>query len=178
MKTLNSSWKKQLTQTWNALLLQKNDPPRLAIMGVGNDLRGDDGAGVEFIRVLRTKLTQKDHLLLIEACTAPENFSGVLRRFLPDILIIIDAVHLRSTPGTIAWVDVDEIDGFSASTHMMPLSLLAKYITAELGCPVYLLGIQAKQLDWSIYEEGTARGLSPEVLAAVSQLVESFIQLV
>jgi len=45
-------------------------------------------------------------------------------------------------PGAVRWLDWQEITGVSASTHTLPLHLLARYLMTELGCIVSLLGIQ------------------------------------
>ncbi len=42
---------------------------------------------------------------------------------------------------------MDEIDGMSASTHRMPISMLAGYLTLELACDIVLLGIQPASID-------------------------------
>ena len=147
----------------------------LAILGVGNDLRGDDGAGVAFLHTLSLRCGETNpNWLLLEACAAPENFTGVLRRFEPDVVCMVDAVHMRIEPGSIAVLDIDQIDGFSASTHMMPLSLMSEYLHRELGCTVQILGIQVKQVDWNAPLDDQEKTLSPEVQAGVDQLVEVF----
>jgi len=67
-------------------------------------------------------------------------------------------------PGAIRWLDWRETDGISASTHTLPLHLLARYLVTELGCDVALLGIQpaANTLD---------APLSPAVSQAVASIV-------
>ena len=56
--------------------------------------------------------------------------------------MLIDAAEMGQTPGTIQWVSEEFMDGMSASTHSLPLSVLARYLTLELNCQVVLLGIQ------------------------------------
>jgi hydrogenase maturation protease len=67
---------------------------------------------------------------------------------------------MGEAPGTIRWVEMDEIEGMSASTHSLPLSMLASYLNWELKCDVNLLGIQLKTND-------VGEIVSPEVLRAV-----------
>src|SRR5512139_263168 len=122
-------------------------PARVAILGVGNELNGDDGAGVRVVRELAARLPAAPGVLLIEAGVAPENFTGPLRRFRPDLVLEIDAAHLDREPGATSWVDWREADGLSASTHTLPPSVLAAYLTSELGCEVALVGIQPGALE-------------------------------
>jgi len=148
------------------LELPEPRPERIAVVGVGNTMRGDDGAGVWVVRTLAERLPASPHLLLIDGSTAPENFTGPLRRFRPDLVIEIDAAHLEQPPGTVAWVDWRDADGMSASTHTLPPSVLATFLSADLGCLVSLLGIQPATLEMGC-------GLSPDVAAAVERLADT-----
>ncbi len=141
-------------------------PARVAVVGVGNTMRGDDGAGIVVVRALAERLRGASDVLLIDGSTAPENFTGPLRRFRPDLVIEVDAAHLEQPPGTVAWVDWRDADGMSASTHTLPPSVLARFLTADLGCRVSLLGIQPATLEMGC-------GLSLEVEAAVVPLTDA-----
>lgn len=122
-------------------------PARIAIVGIGNELHGDDAAGPRVVRELAAKLPATPGLLLLDAGIAPENFGGPLRRFRPDLVLEIDAADHGQPPGATAWIDWAEADGLSASTHTLPPSVLATYLVAELGCRVALIGIQPAALD-------------------------------
>lgn len=138
-------------------------PARLAILGVGNDMNGDDGAGVAVVRALRAMAPRPVDALLIEAGTAPESHTGPIRRFKPDLVVEIDAAMLDREAGAVAWLDWREADGLSASTHTLPPSVLAEFLRAELGCDVRILGIQPARLE-------LGSGLSPAVAATVREL--------
>ena len=164
-----------LPPTWNTLLQQwiarQNKAPRLAILGIGNPLRTDDAAGVQVARGLQNRFTREiDSTLVIDAGHAPENHTAQLRRFKPDLVILIDAAEMGLCPGEICWVGIDEIDGMSASTHTLPLSMLAKYLTLEHGCDVYLLGIQPRSTEVGEF-------VSAEVLQAVDEIVDRLFSL-
>jgi hydrogenase maturation protease len=73
--------------------------------------------------------------------------TGTIRRFAPDIVILLDALEMGKTPGEIALFAAETTDGLSASTHSLPLSLLSTYLTSELGCQVWLLGVQIAQVE-------------------------------
>jgi Ni,Fe-hydrogenase maturation factor len=53
----------------------------------------------------------------------------------------------------------------SASTHSLPLSMLARYLVLELGCTVKLVGIQLDSNE-------VGEGVSKEVSQAVNQIVD------
>ena len=141
-------------------------PARVAIVGIGNELKGDDAAGVRVVRELARRMPATPGVLLIDAGQAPENFTGPLRRFRPDLVVEVDAADHGAEPGAVAWVDWREADGLSASTHTLPPSVLASFPTRDLGCQVALLGIQPERLELNT-------PLSPQVERAVTGLAEA-----
>jgi hydrogenase 3 maturation protease len=117
----------------------------MAVVGIGHELCGDDAVGVRLAGLLKTLTGGNEALLALEAGPAPENFTGTLRRFAPDMTLLVDAALMGSDPGTVRWLDWREASGMSASTHTLPLNMLAAYLKEELGCEVALLGIQPDQ---------------------------------
>lgn len=99
---------------------------------------------------------------------APENCTAELRRFAPEVILLIDAAEMNESPGTIRWIDMDELDGMSASTHSMPLSMLARYLTLELNCEIKLLGIQPRSND-------VGEWISPPVVESADEVAASLI---
>lgn len=141
--------------------------PRTCLVGVGNDLRGDDSAGLVVIREILARGLASDNFLPLEGGPAPENITGTIRKFSPEQIIFVDAAHLENEPGTIQWINREEIDGMSASSHSLPLSILAEFLIRELNCPVRILGIQPEQNE--IGEQ-----LSITVQNAVTEIVVAF----
>lgn len=141
---------------------------RLAIIGIGNELRGDDGAGVVIARRLKDTLAnEKFHPLILEACSAPENILGPVVRYLPQVILMIDAAETGSPPGAISWLSSQEADGVGGSTHTISLAMLSAYLTAETGAAVFILAIQPKNMSFST-------PLSHEVETAIQSFVETF----
>ena len=149
------------------LAADRNRQPRIAILGIGNTFRSDDAAGPLVARSLAKShlIRDLDTVLVMDAGYAPENSTAELRRFAPDVVLLVDAADLGEAPGTIRWIGLDEIGGMSASTHTLPLELLAKYLVLELGCEVSLLGIQPLTNE-------TGKGVSREVTQAVDQIMD------
>jgi hydrogenase 3 maturation protease len=171
------------TLSWQNSLRQKlasYPHPRFAILGIGNELRGDDAAGVIIARELQSvvRATRVGRpmgqapglpLQIIEAGVAPEAFTGRLRRFDPDLVLMIDAAQVDQPPGTIRWLEWQDTIGLSASTHTLPLNVIAQYLAAELRCDVAVIGIQpcANAFDTP---------LSPAVRRAVEEVVQGLRQ--
>ena len=167
------SWKDALPQL---LAQSKGDDrvrsTRICLVGVGNDLRGDDSVGLEVARALLSdvRCRNRPDLLVFEGGPAPENRTGEIRAFQPGLVLFIDAAQMDEPPGTIRWIPLDTIDGMSASTHSMPLSILARYISLEFSCEVAVLGIQPGQ-------NAIGSELTPPVRAAVDEIVDEICAL-
>lgn len=139
--TSETSWPKVLEQTIERLRRAER-PARVAIVGMGQELRGDDAAGVVAARALQRLVSAHDRLLVLDAGPAPENYTGLLRRFAPSLVLLIDAAQMDAPPGAVRWLSWQSAAGLSASTHSLPCSMLASYLVASLGCEVAILGIQ------------------------------------
>jgi hydrogenase 3 maturation protease len=137
------SWNAHLSQTLSRLASSASPGPlRVAVVGVGQSMRGDDGAGSEIARRLQARLQGASVVLVLDGGCAPENQTGPLRRHRPALVILVDAAQMGAAPGTLAWLAWEETRGMTASTHTLPLHILARYLTYLLSCQVYLLGIE------------------------------------
>lgn len=145
--------------------------PRLAVVGVGQTLRGDDGAGSVVARQLAARLSHPA-LLVIDAGHAPENCLGPVVRFRPDFVLFIDAIRADAPPGTVVWLSVAQAVSLQGgSTHTLPLSMLGDYLSLETGAAVYVIGIQPQTTDMTnAFSPPVARAVA-EVTAAISTLL-------
>jgi hydrogenase maturation protease HycI len=151
-----------------ASLKTRSELPRLAIMGIGHELRGDDAVGVVVARKLKRLLAYQVHILIVEAGAAPENMTAPLRRFAPDLALLVDAAQLNESPGAVRLLPWEKTTGLSACTHMLPPHMVAQYLHKELGCEVALLGIQPAHTT-------LCAGLSPAIKAAADDIVRLLI---
>jgi hydrogenase maturation protease len=121
------------------------------LLGIGHPLRGDDAAGLLFVRLLlkniklkhphisrrialfkEMALSEKLSLLLIEGGASPENYTGLIRRFKPELLIIVDAADMKASPGTVKVVRGEKIASlYGTTTHRMPPALMVRYLALE-----------------------------------------------
>ncbi len=120
---------------------------RYAVLGVGSAMNSDDAAGTYLIELLSSVIKQ-DNVLLVAGSTAPENFTGVIKDFRPDVLFIADAAYMGLSPGETKIVPACDINGVSFSTHMLPLTVMLKYLEYETGCDVLFIGIQPRCTDY------------------------------
>jgi hydrogenase 3 maturation protease len=142
-------------------------------------LRGDDAAGPAVVRALSGRLKAASArpagaptLLLLDAAHAPENQTGPLRRFAPDLIVLVDAARMDEPPGIIRWLSWEETAGIPASTHTLPPSLLAEYLARDLGCAVALIGIQPLDLELGAELSPAVRSAAADVAAGLADLLE------
>ncbi len=140
----NNSWQERLKAELQSLT-KANRPPRVAVMGIGHELCGDDAVGMRIACRLRPLFSGNPEVLVLEAGPAPENFTGVLRHFSPDLVLLLDSALMDEAPGAIHWLNWKNTEGMSASTHTLPLHILASYLIADLNCSMGLIGIQPEQ---------------------------------
>ncbi len=166
----NYSWKKHLNQTLTTTAKNKGLRLKLALVGIGNELNGDDAAGVIAVQQINKNVHPSPNHLIIIGGLAPENYLGKITEFGPDVVILVDAADLENPPGTITLLPWDLTTGFSASTHTLPPYVMAEYLTTAISCQVFIIGIQPQQVEFTT-------PLSPVIEEAVKEITGEFIKL-
>lgn len=139
------------------------DHSRIIFLCIGNDMRGDDAIGPMIAGKLKKIFKKTPDLMVINAETVPENYTGTIRKENPSHIIFIDAVEMKSNPGHIRLVQREEIADYSISTHAMPLSFMIKYLESFTDARMLLIGIQPKNMEMS-------NSISDEVQKSVEKL--------
>ena len=141
------------------------DHRKIIFLCIGNDMRGDDALGPLIAENLAELFIEQQELMVINAETVPENYTGLIRKEIPSHIIFIDAVEMKMNPGYIRFVQSDEIADYSISTHAMPLSFMIKYLKSFTDASMLLIGIQPKNMEMS-------NTISEEVKNSVEELTE------
>ena len=118
------------------------------VMGVGNELKSDDGVGSFIIAKLKKENIENKNLIFIDAKTVPENFTGKIRKENPTHLIIVDACLMNSQPGNIQIVNKDDFANIGISTHSMSLSYFVRYLEKDSEIQIIFVGIEPDTMDW------------------------------
>jgi hydrogenase 3 maturation protease len=143
---------------------------RLAIIGVGNSLRGDDFAGSLVAKKLMSRLNQVIHRsLVLDAEDAPENFTEEIRAFSPDTLIFIDSAVMGCFPGSVRLLPLDATGYPYFSTHNVPLRLLGT-VTESVESS-FLIGIEPATTEFG-------EQMSEEVKSACGQVAETILKVI
>lgn len=170
---------------------------RLFVLGIGNRHKGDDAVGGLCVRLLIRELAPRMRRTgapsaeprrrrgglrklpplefeALDAGEAPEGATGIIRKFRPTHVLIVDAAVGGRRPGTIFVIDRNKISQEDLSTHRLPLSLLARYLEESIGCRVILVGIEPKEIAWGRPVSAAVRAAAVRLsawLARISWLV-------
>lgn len=138
----------------------------VAIVGIGNILRGDDGLGPKFIELLKTK--QIRNASLFDCGTVPENYIFPILATSCDTVILIDAASLGLSPGEAKVFALEDIANVGFSTHNPSPRLFTDLLrTGKDNLNIFVVTVQPKT---------TALGeaLSEDVLAGLRKLADAF----
>jgi hydrogenase 3 maturation protease len=141
--------------------LSKICKPHTLIVGIGNTLKGDDGAGA----LICQRLKDIDPEQVIDAGTVPENYIQPIIKKAPKVLLIIDAIDFGASAGAINIFRPDQLSSLAVSTHTLSPRLFVDVICKSISPEVYFIGIQPGQTV-------LGRPLTPEVEQAVKSLTE------
>ena len=117
---------------------------KLLILGVGNELKRDDGVGPFIV----DNLDEKYNVICINAKTVPENFTGKIRKEQPSHVIIVDACLMGGEAGDIKIVDKDDFVNIGISTHSMSLSYFVKYLERDNDFKIIFVGIEPETMEF------------------------------
>ena len=130
---------------------QLNRAKRIALLGVGSELRGDDIAGILVCQLLEKEcrgLGAGGFFRAFNGATAPENLTGEIKKFKPTHLIIVDSAKINKAPGAVKIININKVAGLSFCTHNLPIKILTDYLINSIGCKVIVIGIQPKRIDF------------------------------
>jgi hydrogenase 3 maturation protease len=135
------------------------------VIGIGNTLKGDDGAG-PFVCEQLQKVSIKAEI--IDAGTVPENYIQRIIKKAPESLLIIDAMDFRAPPGTIKIFKPEQLNSSVTSTHTLSPRLFADVVSQDIKADVYFVGIQPAHIR-------LGDSMSPQVCQAARQLAQILI---
>ena len=142
-----------------------SDFEKLIVLGIGNEVKSDDGVGPAIIKKLKEENIENKKLLFIDSKTVPENFTGKIRKENPTHLIIVDACLMDLEPGDMKLVNRYNFADIGISTHSMSLSFFVKFLEKDIDIKIAFVGIEPQTMEMG-------DKLSPNVEKAAYEFIE------
>ena len=144
---------------------------QVVVVGVGNVIHSDDGAGIHALRKLEHDARLPDGVLLVDGGTRGIDLLACLHH--ASHLLLLDAVDAGEPAGSLVRLekgDLFKLRG-AASVHQLGIAdlLTALSLVSSRFPETVLLGLQSASTDW-----GTE--LTPTVDAALDELIDAAIQ--
>lgn len=149
------------------------------ILGIGNILLRDEGAGIHALNHLRTLLTDRDDVNLLDGGTLSFALAGDIED--AARLIVIDAAQINAAPGASQVFEGAEMDAFIGGNRRMSVhevSLIDLLAIARLSDHLpqrrALIGIQPAEIDWGESPSAAVAATLPRVCHQAMQLIEAW----
>lgn len=151
---------------------------RTLVLGIGNTLLGDEGAGVHAINELQERNNALDEVEFLDGGTLSFTLAASVEDC--DNLIVIDAAELQSPPGTVRTFIDEDMDRFlgsqrKRSVHEVSLMDLlgVALLSGRLPRRRALIGIQPQYVDWATQPTpAVAAGIGDACMTAENLLRE------
>jgi hydrogenase 3 maturation protease len=137
---------------------------KVVILCVGNPERGDDGLGPYFAGAIKGRVPYE----VIDAGSAPENWTGVVAGLKPDTIVMVDAVDFEGRPGEMRIFAGEDLRAGKISTHDVSPKLLIEYLKESTKADIYILGIKPQS-------NKLGEGLSPCLKSSLDSLSKTLL---
>lgn len=142
------------------------------VIGVGNVLMQDEGAGVRAVELLESRYHVPEHVEFIDGGTAGTELFEPMRG--KERLIIADCVNTGAAPGTLVRLADEEVPAFfqtKISNHQLGISDLLAVLQVTNDAPkhVTIIGLVP-------YEMENKLGLSERTTQRLDQMVEMLVE--
>ena len=149
------------------------------ILGIGNRLLGDDGAGPSVLDSLSGDDRISGDARLVDGGTLSFTLLPLIED--ADRWIVIDAARMGSPPGTVSVMQGEAMDRFVArrgavSVHEVSISELMDMARLGQGIPQRraFVAIEPQHLDWADQPSPVVRNAIPQAADAVCGLLEEW----
>ena len=142
--------------------LAKYAPEKILFVGLGNELRGDDAAGLIMLDRFRQRPAYRTSHF-INAGSNPENYLQKILNADADLIVFIDAARFSAVPGTIAVLDSEKILESNFSTHAFSIKLVEQFLRQQKEYDFVYIGI-----------EPNSTGLGHELSLPIRESIDRF----
>jgi len=139
---------------------------KVVILGIGNELRGDDGFGPYLVESIKGKIDAA----LFNCGTVLENYYNPIVKAKPDVIILLDIVNFEGPYGEIGIFEKDDILKVGFSTHNISPKIFLEMLTNTITSDIIMVGVKPKVTVFG-------SDISPEVKESADMLKDFFIKL-
>jgi hydrogenase maturation protease len=147
------------------------------VLGVGNTLRADEGAGVHAMNFLKRQYELRD-ARFVDGGTLSFTLAGEIAD--ANNLIVFDAAELHAEPGHVRVFEDSEFDEFLSSgvlsVHEVGFADLMDIARLQDSLPTHyaLVAIQPENLGWGHTPGEKVSAALPEAAARAAELIDSW----
>lgn len=148
------------------------------ILGIGNSLLSDEGAGIHALNLIRSEYTDIPNLSFVDGGTLSFTLASWIEDC--DSLIVFDAAELQMPAGSVKTFAGAEMDAFlgaaKRSAHevgLMDLMDIAR-LTDHLPANRALIGIQPEYMDWGMQPTQAVHRALPIAVNEAVKLIETW----
>ncbi|MCX7705604.1 MAG: hydrogenase maturation protease [bacterium] len=145
----------------------------LVIMCIGNPDSSDDGVGSMIGDKLSKILASYNNILVVNCYNRPENFTSLVRKAMPDHIIILDSCISEKKPGTISIFSPDALEETDILSHRVPAKLLSEYLEKETGASIVIVGIQPDTILKGQFISEPVRKAAEEIIEFLTRIVKN-----
>ncbi|MCE7859790.1 MAG: hydrogenase maturation protease [Chloroflexi bacterium CFX2] len=154
---------------------------KVAVIGIGQGLRGDDAAGLEAVRRWQEKFPETANRLEVrfEACELPGlALIDLLNDF--NAAILVDAVQSAGNPGSIHRLDESDLASFasgSRSAHGWGVaeSLHIRNQLTDVEVYIRIIGIEAEQMELGALLSKSVEDAMPNLCDVIENEVHALL---
>ncbi len=148
------------------------------ILGIGNTLLSDEGAGIHALNLIRSEYSDIPNLTFLDGGTLSFTLASWIEAC--DNLVVFDAAQLQLSPGCVKSFVGSDMDAFlgaaKRSAHevgLMDLMDIAR-ITDHLPVNRALIGIQPETMDWGMQPTQVVHRALPIAVNQAVKLIETW----
>jgi hydrogenase maturation protease len=155
---------------------------KIAVIGVGQSLRGDDAVGLEAVRQWQEKFpeTASRSEVRVEANELP---GLTLLDMLSDVnaAILVDAIQSSAKPGTLHCLNEDELMSFTfsgKSAHGWGVAetlKLGRQLLLKIP-PLQIIGVEAEQMQMGTKLSETVQRAVPKICELIEETVNDLLK--
>jgi len=149
------------------------------ILGIGNTLLRDEGAGIHALNQLRSLLGEQDDITYMDGGTLSFTLAGPIED--ATHLIVLDAAQLNQPPGQWQLFEGAQMDAFIGSNRkcsvhevslidLMAIALLSDHLPQQRA----LIGIQPGEIDWGEFPSAAVAAAMPHICKQTMELLEEW----